>query len=121
MPALSKIPPATPQICHALGTKNSIKLAWNACEVLSGEEMPYYFGIYRFVGELVGDFKDPRNLLAMTPYDNEKWIFEDLTALTDEHYTYVILAYNRLNVASYSSEPLYVKKTRVGARVKRRH
>ncbi len=120
MPHLSKIPPATPQVCGVLGTPRSVKMAWHACEVLSGEEMPYYFGIYRFVGEAVGDFKDPRNLLAMTPFDAEKWTFEDLTALTDEYYTYVLLAYNRLNVASYSSEPLFVKKTRTGVRTKRK-
>jgi uncharacterized lipoprotein YddW (UPF0748 family) len=116
---LSKVPPATPQICRTGGTKGSVRLAWNICEMLAGEEMPYYFAVYRFPGDAAGDFRDPRNLLAITPFYAEKWTYEDFTALPGEVYTYVITAYNRLNVESYTSEPVVMKKSRSGAQKKR--
>ena len=74
--------------------------------------MPYYFAIYRFNGDLVGDFRDPYNLLALTPFNTEKWTFEDANVGEGEYYTYVVTAYNRMNVESYSSEPVVVKKTK---------
>ncbi len=120
--ALSKIPPATPQICRVQGSASSVKLAWNICDVISAEQMPYYFAIYRFQGETVGDFRNPRNLLATTAFnaDAEKWTFEDQTAVEGEFYTYVVTAFNRPNVESYSSEPVFVKKTASTAKKKRK-
>ena len=59
------------------------------------------------------------NLLVTTPFFSEKWIFEDQTA-TEGYYTYVVVAYNRVNVESYASEPVYVKKTRKGAKRKKK-
>lgn len=120
--ALSKIPPATPQICRVQGSASSVKLAWNICDVISAEQMPYYFAIYRFQGETVGDFRNPRNLLATTAFnaDAEKWTFEDQTAVEGEYYTYVVTAFNRPNVESYSSEPVFVKKTASTAKKKRK-
>jgi uncharacterized lipoprotein YddW (UPF0748 family) len=120
--ALSKVPPVTPQFCKMKGSPSSVQLAWNLCQVPNGEQMPYYFAIYRFQGETVGDFRNPRNLLATTAYnaDAEKWTFEDVTPIEGEYYTYVVTAFNRLNVESYSSEPLLVKKTKKGAKKKKR-
>ncbi len=118
---LSKVPPATPQICKVKGTPSSVKLAWNVCDLLTGEEMPYYFGIYRFRGEEIGKFDDPRNLLILTPYNTENWTFEDQTAVIGETYTYMIIGYNRANVPSYASGPMYVKKTSKGLKRKRRY
>lgn len=122
MTYLSKVPPGTPQICGVLGTFRTIKLAWNICNVLSGEEMPYYFAVYRFEGEQVGDFRDPEHLIYTSMYnpDPEKWIFEDQTAVEGEYYTYVVTGFNRVNVESYSSEPVFVKKTKTGAKKKRK-
>jgi len=114
MPFLSKVPPATPGICATQGTASSVKLAWNVCNILSGEEMPYYFAVYRFEGAGVGDFRDPKHLIATSAYNAEKWIYEDQTAVEGESYTYVVTAFNRVNVESYSSEPITVKKTRYG-------
>ncbi|HOY05311.1 MAG TPA: family 10 glycosylhydrolase [Saprospiraceae bacterium] len=120
--ALSKIPPATPQICRIEGSPSSVRLAWNICDVIAAEQMPYYFAIYRFQGEAVGDFRNPRNLLATTAFnaDAEKWTFEDQTAIEGEYYTYVITAFNRPNVQSYSSAPVFVKKTATTAKKKKR-
>lgn len=120
--SLSKIPPATPQICRVEGSVSSVKLAWNICDVISAEQMPYYFAIYRFQGETVGDFRNPRNLLSTTAFntDAEKWAFEDQTAIEGEYYTYVVTAFNRPNVESYSSEPVFVKKTARTAKKKRK-
>ena len=120
MPALSKMPPATPQFCRVKGSPLSVKLAWNTCQLLSGDEMPHYFALYRFNGEGVGDFRDPRNLMAVTPFYSENWIYEDQTARAGSFYTYVIVAYNRANVESYSSEPVFVKKTTKTAKKKRK-
>lgn len=120
IPSLASAPPATPQICRVDGDENAVKLTWNICELLSGEESPYYFGIYRFEGEKIGEFKDPRNLLNITAFDNEKWYYEDQTAIPGEYYTYVVRAFNRANVESYSSEPVFVKKTQKKAKKKRK-
>ncbi len=120
--ALSKIPPATPQICRIEGSPSSVRLAWNICDVIAAEQMPYYFAIYRFQGEAVGDFRNPRNLLATTAFnaDAEKWSYEDQTAIEGEYYTYVVTAFNRPNVQSYSSAPVFVKKTATTAKKKKR-
>lgn len=120
MASLSKIPPATPQICKVKGTPSTVKLAWQVCDILSGDEMPHYFGIFRFRGETLGDFNDPRNLLTVTPFYSDRWIYEDQTAVEGEYYTYVAVAYNRANVPSYASAPMYVKKTAKGAKRKKR-
>jgi len=117
---LSKAPPATPQICRIGGSPSSVKLAWHACDIGIRDEMPFYFAIYRFDGQSVGDFQDSRNLLAYTPYYSEKWIFEDPTAAEGEYYTYVVIAFNRLNVESYSSDPVVVKKTKKGAKKRKK-
>ncbi len=120
--SLSKIPPATPQICRIAGSPSSVKLAWNICDIIAAEQMPYYFAIYRFQGETVGDFRNPRNLLATTAFnaDAEKWTYEDQTAVEGEYYTYVVTAFNRPNVESYSSAPIFVKKTAQTAKKKRK-
>jgi len=119
MASLSKIPPATPQICRVKGTPSAVKIAWQVCDILSGDEMPYYFAIFRFRGEALGNFNDPRNLLILTPFNGENWKYEDQTAISGEYYTYIVVAYNRANVPSYASGPMYVKKTTKGAKRKR--
>ena len=80
MPGLLKAPPATPQICRVEGTASSVKLAWHVCDILTGDETPHYFAIYRFDGEGVGNFKDPYNFLITTPFYAEEFIYEDQTA-----------------------------------------
>jgi hypothetical protein len=117
---MSKAPPATPQICRIGGSPSTVKLAWHACDIGIPDENPYYFAIYRFEGQSVGDFQNPRSLLAYTPFYTEKWIFEDPTASEGEFYTYVVIAYNRFNVESYSSDPVVVKKTKNGAKKKKK-
>ncbi|TNE54392.1 MAG: glycoside hydrolase family 10 protein [Bacteroidetes bacterium] len=117
---MSEVPPATPQICRVGGTRSSVKLAWHACDIGSQDENPYYFAIYRFDGKSVGDFQQPGSLLAYTPFYTEKWIFEDPTAAVDAYYTYVIIAYNRYNVESYSSDPVVVKKTKNKAKQRKK-
>ncbi len=42
------------------------------------------------------------------------------TTTAGEYYTYVVIAYNRFNVESYSSDPVVVKKTKKGARKKKK-
>lgn len=120
-PWLATAPPATPQICRVEGTPSSVKLAWHSCNIVSGDEQPHYFVIYRFDGEGVGNFDDSYNFLISTAFDvdAEKWIFEDQTPVEDNYYTYVVVAYNRANVKSYSSEPILVKKTKKGAKKKK--
>ncbi|MBK8429212.1 MAG: hypothetical protein IPL27_26135 [Lewinellaceae bacterium] len=65
-----------------------------------------------FRGRRSVTFGNPRNLLATTAFnaDAEKWTFEDQTAVEGEYYTYVVTAFNRPNVESYSSELVFVKK-----------
>jgi uncharacterized lipoprotein YddW (UPF0748 family) len=118
--SMANVTPVTPKICRVKGDENMVQLTWNTCETIQGEQAPYYFGVYRFDGEQIGDFKDPRALLNITAFDNEKWVYEDQTAIAGEYYTYVVRAFNRANVEGYSSEPVYVKKTETKAKKKRK-
>lgn len=118
--SLSKAMPTTAKICRVKGTPSAVQLTWNLCELLSGDEMPFYFALFRFDGEGVGNLNSPRNLLAVTPFYGEKWYFEDYTAVENEYYTYVITAFNRANVEGNPSDPVFVKKTKKGAKKKRK-
>jgi uncharacterized lipoprotein YddW (UPF0748 family) len=117
-------PPTTPQFCKVEGNKDSVIMAWQACDVLAGDEMPYYFAMYRFNGDRSTnfDFDNPKNLLAITPYgeDEEKWFFGDQKLEVGEFYTYVLLAYNRSHIASAPSDPIMIKKTKSGIKRKRK-
>lgn len=120
MPSLSKALPAKATICRVKGSPSTVQLTWNLCELLSADEMPFYFALYRFDGEGVGRFDNPRSLLGYTPFYADKFYFEDYTAIEGEYYTYVIISYNRVNVASYPSDPVFVKKTKKSAKKKRK-
>ncbi len=120
MPSLSKASPATATICRVKGTPSTVQLTWNLCELLSGDEMPFYFALYRFDGEGVGKFDNPRNLLGLTPFYADKWYFEDYTAVEGEYYTYVVVGFNRANVRGNNSDATFVKKTKGGAKKKRK-
>ena len=120
MPSLSKATPATATICRVKGTPSSVQLTWALCQLLSGDETPFYYALYRFDGEGVGKLGNPRNLLAVTPFYADKTYFEDYTAVEGEHYTYVITAFNRANVEGNPSDPVFVKKTPKGAKKKRK-
>lgn len=120
MPSLSKAAPTKPSICRVKGTPSTVQLTWNLCELLSGDEMPFYFALFRFEGEGIGRFDNPRNLLGFTPFYADKWFFEDYTAIEGEYYTYVIIGYNRANVGGNYSDPVYVKKTKKGAKKKKK-
>ena len=120
MPSLSKATPATATICRVTGTPSTVQLTWNLCELLSGDEMPFYFALYRFDGEGVGKFDNPRNLLGFTPFYADKWYFEDFTAIEGEYYTYIVVGFNRANVGGNYSDPTLVKKTKSGAKKKRK-
>lgn len=111
MPALTRVPPATPQICRIVGAPGKVKFAWNVCKITNGDQMPYYYAVFRFNGKEIGDFTDTRNLLTIMPFYSEKQFFEDLTTVQGQYYTYVVIGYNRVNVPSYSSEPVTIKKT----------
>jgi uncharacterized lipoprotein YddW (UPF0748 family) len=120
---VSRILPQTVQWCKPMSnqTSDSLLLTWNMCQVLTGEEMPYYFAIYRFNGDEGGDYNDPKNLLAITPYAQEEteWKFADQDVRNGEYYTYTIVSYNRLNIASTPSEPISIKKVNNSIKLKR--
>ena len=113
--------PVAAEFCKIKGNQDSVKLSWRACEVLSGEEMPYYFGIFRFNGDQIGNFDDPKNLRAVTQYgaEEEEWKFADQDVREGEYFTYVLVAYNRYHVGGGASEPLSIKKTKNGIKRKR--
>jgi uncharacterized lipoprotein YddW (UPF0748 family) len=113
--------PVVTEFCKVQGNQDSVKLSWHACEVLSGEEMPYYFGIFRFNGDEIGNFDDPKNLRAVTQYgaEEEEWKFADQDIREGEYFTYVLVAYNRYHVGGGASEPLSIKKTKSGIKRKR--
>ncbi|MEZ4892353.1 MAG: family 10 glycosylhydrolase [Saprospiraceae bacterium] len=120
MAYLSKATPATATVCRVKGTPSTVQLTWNLCGLLSGDEMPFYYALYRFDGEGIGNLNSPRNLLAVTPFYSEKWYFEDYTAVEKEYYTYVVTSFNRANVEGNPSDPVFVKKTKKGAKKKKK-
>jgi uncharacterized lipoprotein YddW (UPF0748 family) len=120
MPWMSPTPPANAQICAIEGTETAIRLAWHACEVLTGDEMPYYFLVYRFNGEHVGELGDVENVLTMTSYNPKKWTFEDQSVAEGGYYTYLVQPYNRFHIAGQASVPITVKKTKKGMKKKRK-
>jgi uncharacterized lipoprotein YddW (UPF0748 family) len=123
MPAmsyLSKATPSTASLCKVVGNARVVQLTWTLCELLSGDEAPYYYAVYRFDGIGIGSFKNHHNLLTITPFYTEKTYFEDPTALEGEYYTYVVTAFNRAHVEGNSSDPVFIKKTKHGLRKKRR-
>ncbi len=120
MPSLSRATPATASICRVKGTAKTVQLTWNLCDLLSADEMPFYFALYRFDGEGVGKFDNPRNLLGITPFYADKWYYEDYTAINGEYYTYIVVGFNRANVRGNNSDPTFVKKTQQSAKKKRK-
>jgi hypothetical protein len=110
----SRVLPQTVQWCKPQSDENSdsLLLSWNMCQILTGEEMPYYFAVYRFNGDETGDFNDPKNLIGITTYAQEEgdWKFVDQDLRNGEFYTYAVVSYNRLNIASTPSEPISIKK-----------
>lgn len=116
----STVAPATPEICRIKGSPSAIRLAWHACNIQSGEEMPTYFAIYRFSGDGVGDPLDPQNIIGYTAFNPEKWIFEDKNVDPGEYYTYVVSSFNRMHVESQFSKPIVVKKTKSKLKRKRK-
>jgi uncharacterized lipoprotein YddW (UPF0748 family) len=116
----SKTMPATSTICNFKSTPSTVKLGWSSCNIQSGAETPYYFAIYRFFGKELGDFNDPANLVGITEFNPEQWLFEDRNVYAGEYYTYVVTGLNRWHVPGYSSNPILVKKTKKSAKVKSR-
>ena len=116
-----KTPPVTAEFCKTKGNRDSLKISWRACEILSYEEMPYYFGIYRFNGDQMGNFNDAENLVGITTYgaDEKDWKFADQDLREGEYYTYSVVAYNRYHAPGSPSEPIKIKKTRNGIKRKR--
>jgi uncharacterized lipoprotein YddW (UPF0748 family) len=109
---------ATPRVCHLKGTPSTIKLGWHACNLSATNEVPYYFAVYRFFGKELGDFSDPANLISITEFNTEDWVFEDKRVYAGEYYTYVVVGLNRYHVPGYSSNPILVKKTKKKVRVR---
>lgn len=108
-------PPAAPVICRAKGSPSAIKLAWQVCSQVP-EDQPYYFAVWRFAGDGVGDFNDASNLRFVSPFNPERWFWEDQAVQESDYYTYVVTAFNRNNVESFSSDPMVMKKTKRGAK-----
>jgi uncharacterized lipoprotein YddW (UPF0748 family) len=116
----SKSMPTTSRFCTIKATPSTVKLGWNSCDLNYGAEIPYYFAIYRFFGKEIGDFSDPANLVGVTEFNPENWVYEDRDVYANEYYTYVVTGMNRMHVPGYSSNPILVKKTKQKARVKSR-
>jgi len=116
--AKGQVVPATPGICRIGGTKESIKLAWQVCNVSANGEMPYYYSLHRFPGSGVGDVNDGKSLVHLSSFNENSWTFEDTDVVPNELYTYVLVGYNRANMPGYPSEPVVVKKTKKSAKKK---
>jgi len=83
------------------------------------ENLPYYYIVYRFPGNGVGDTEDARNILKITEFGSDEKKFEVLDKRVEEGqvYTYMVTAVNRAHIESRQSE-LYTI-TRDGGRIKK--
>ncbi len=113
--AFKSEPPAAPIVCRAKGSPSAIRLAWQVCSNAPTDQ-PYYFALYKFIGEGLGDFNDPENLLWVSGYNPEKWFFEDQNVQEGEFYTYAVTAFNHYGVESSGSKEVLMKKTKRSAR-----
>lgn len=96
--------------------KNAVKLKWKPHKA-DKFQLPAYYVIYRFEGSKVGDFDDPRNIIAVTPFFDVKrnQRYFDTTA-KDGNYTYAITAVNRQHSESKASRSRTIIRT--GSKVK---
>lgn len=57
---------------------------------------PYYYVVYKFKGNKLGDIEDPKNILAITPFDSKQNLsIYDSDYVEGENYTYYVTGVNR--------------------------
>ena len=87
-------------------SKDAVKLRWKPNKV-NKHQPPAYYVIYRFEGTKISmnDYDDPRNIIAITPFNAEKNAlkFYDETTEEGKTYTYAITAVNRQHSESKPS------------------
>ena len=109
MPSLSKALPAKATICRVKGSPSTVQLTWNLCELLSADEMPFYFALYRFDGEGIGRFDNPRSLLGYTPFYADRFYFEDYTVAQKIQIFKLILFINRIILSLHLYQKYLIK------------
>lgn len=104
-----EVPPAVaPEFSEpSLGTVG-ITLNWKKYKGVTVE--PYYYIIYRFPGEKVGDLNDARNILHITAFGENVSSFTDEDAEFKQKYTYVVTAVNRAHSESGFARPTTVMR-----------
>lgn len=78
------------------------------------EQLPAYYVIYRFKAEQGGQFNNPENILAVTPFNQgcDRYHYYDENIDPDTLYIYTITAVNRYHAESRPSPPQTVKTKR---------
>ncbi len=97
--------PNTPKIVNLKKKRKYTKFEWESPDDSEG---PYYYVIYRFRGEKVGDLDDPRSIYEITGFNMHQMQFTDYKINRKRPYTYVITAVNREHVESVPSTPLTI-------------
>ena len=90
-------------------TDTGLKISWHGKKKKGGlfgflrktkkyaeRNKPYYYVVYKFKGEKMGDIENPANILAITPFDaKQNYTVYDPDYVEEENYTYYVTGVNR--------------------------
>ena len=90
-------------------TDNGLKISWHGKKKKGGlfnflrktkqyteRNKPYYYVVYKFKGNKLGDIDNPKNILAITPFDSKQnFSVYDPDYEEKENYTYYVTGVNR--------------------------
>jgi uncharacterized lipoprotein YddW (UPF0748 family) len=112
---------SAPKLKKVRRRKGGMRLKWCPNKA-DKEDPPSYYVIYRFKGTQPGNYEDPRNILAITPFNvtQKRYKYYDYATKADQTYTYVIKPVNRLHQEGKGSNVRPIKRKKRGVKNIRR-
>ncbi|MEN0003649.1 MAG: family 10 glycosylhydrolase [Bacteroidota bacterium] len=95
--------------------KGGVRIKWRPSRT-DKNTPPKYYVVYRFDGPQVGNYEDPRNILAVTPFweDERTFKYYDYSTKANKVYTYAIKPVNELNQEGKVSDIHTIRRKRKG-------
>jgi uncharacterized lipoprotein YddW (UPF0748 family) len=110
MPWIDSIPPAAPRALGTMGLPGALMIQWKNADTTGQTRQ---FVLYRFSGDVPGDFDNPANILKIVNIDHpddsgyiQTYLDRDYTP--GSHYVYAITALDRLHNESAPSNLLQI-------------
>ena len=86
-----------PKLKKVKKKKDGLRIRWKG----KGKNAPFYYVVYRFYGQQVGDFNNPKSIWHITPfYPSKKITLYDKDYRIGQPYTYVVTAVSRAHIES---------------------